>query len=171
MIKETLMQRIQSLTSEDMQVLDDVLTPSVSNVLNKIVPEIEPLLTQFTLNDDRQEPAVNPQPPAVNPQPPQPRVGFKYGSDRYGQSKKVSSAMNVDYNDPFKKLMSNDSGRFIKSTSSLARYAKNLNALKNSKQAKAALRKSLLVENEKTRKEALKRLTLLKKLYSGGKSV
>jgi hypothetical protein len=36
------------------------------------------------------------------------RVGFKYGSDRYGQSKKVSSAMNVDYNDPFKKLMSNE---------------------------------------------------------------
>ena len=99
------------------------------------------------------------------------RVGFKYGTDRYGQSKKVSSAMNVDYNDPFKKLMSNDSGRFIKSTSSLARYAKNLNALKNSKQAKAALRKSLLVENEKTRKDALKRLSLLKKLYSGGKSV
>jgi hypothetical protein len=58
MIKETLMQRIQSLTSEDMQVLDDVLTPSVSNVLNKIVPEIEPLLTQFTLNDDRQEFAI-----------------------------------------------------------------------------------------------------------------
>ena len=99
------------------------------------------------------------------------RVGFKYGSDRYGQSKKVNSAMNVDYNDPFKKLMSNDSNRFIKSTSSLAKYAKNLNELKNSKQAKAALRKSLLVENEKTRKEALKRLTLLKKLYSGGKSV
>ncbi len=99
------------------------------------------------------------------------RVGFKYGSDRYGQSKKVSSAMNVDYNDPFKKLMSNDSGRFIKSTSSLTRYAKNLDKLKNSKQAKAALRKSLLVENEKTRKEALKRLNLLKKLYSGGKSV
>ena len=97
MIKETLMQRIQSLTSEDMQVLDDVLTPSVSNVLNKIVPEIEPLLTQFTLNDDRQEFAIGgsldlaarqkqsqkdflarqpgaqpaqPQPPAVNPQPP-----------------------------------------------------------------------------------------------------
>ena len=405
MIKETLMQRIQSLTSEDMQVLDDVLTPSVSNVLNKIVPEIEPLLTQFTLNDDRQEFAIGgsldlaarqkqsqkdflarqpgaqpaqpqpaqPQPaqpqPAVNPQPPaapfdmsnyqggyfgggiedsrnialgnlmdlgvdvskyrtttatdtsgpkfqglslneifamdentaketlgfdpsvqganaefeeflrvndpgpqligpggppgmktefknedelaqilnraipyymqtardlgenytleemlamsddelamiddryskkmgygkyaktpaQPqytgptnftygggqtgvatpfnqggRASFKYGSDRYGQSKKVSSAMNVDYNDPFKKLMSNDSGRFIKSTSGLARYAKNLDKLKNSKQAKAALRKSLLVENEKTRKEALKRLNLLKKLYSGGKSV
>ena len=33
MIKETLMQRIQSLTSEDMQVLDDVLTPSITNVL------------------------------------------------------------------------------------------------------------------------------------------
>ena len=79
--------------------------------------------------------------------------------------------MNVDYNDPFKKLMSNDSGRFIKSTSGLTRYAKNLNKLKNSKQAKAALRKSLLVQNEKTRKDALKRLALLKKLYSGGKSV
>ena len=408
------MQRLQSLTSEDMQVLDDVLTPSVTNVLNKIVPEIEPLLTQFTQNDERenfavggsldlaarqkqsqldflarqpgaqpaqpqppavnpQQPAVNPQQPAVNPQPPtqapapfdmskyqggtftggiedsrnialnqldqlgidtskyskmtatdtsgpkfqglslneifamdentaketlgfdpavegsnaefeeflrvndpgpqmigpggpsgmktefmnqdelsqilnraipnymqkaqeigedytldemlvmsddelamiedrydkemgygqyrktpaQPqytgptsftygggqtgvatpafnqggRVELKYGSDRYGQSKKVKSAMNVDYNDPFKKLMSNDSNRFIKSTSSIARYAKNLDKLKNSKKSKAALRKSLLVQNEKTRKDALKKLALLKKLYSGGKSV
>ena len=97
MIKETLMQRLQSLTSEDMQVLDDVLTPSVTNVLNKIVPEIEPLLTQFTQNDERENFAVGgsldlaarqkqsqldflarqpgaqpaqPQPPAVNPQQP-----------------------------------------------------------------------------------------------------
>ena len=99
------------------------------------------------------------------------RVKLKYGGDAYGQSKKVKSSMNVDYNDPFKKLMGNDSSRFIKSTSSLTRYAKNLNKLKNSKQAKAALRKSLLVQNEKTRKDALKRLSLLKKLYSGGKSV
>jgi len=51
MIKEALMTRIQSLTKGDMQVLDDVLTPEVSSVLNKIVPEIEPLLTQFTQND------------------------------------------------------------------------------------------------------------------------
>ncbi len=97
------------------------------------------------------------------------RVNFKYGSDRYGQSKKVKSAMNVDYNDPFGKLMSNDSSRFIKSTSSLARYAKNLNKLKNSKQARAALRKNLLVKNEKARKDALKRLSLLQKMYAGGK--
>jgi hypothetical protein len=97
------------------------------------------------------------------------RVNFKYGSDRYGQSKKVKSAMNVDYNDPFKKLMSNDSGRFIKSTSSLTRYAKNLSKLKNSKQAKTALRKNLLVKNEKARKDALKRLSLLQKMYAGGK--
>jgi hypothetical protein len=97
------------------------------------------------------------------------RAGFKYGSDRYGQSKKIKSAMNVDYNDPFNKLMGNDSGRFIKSTSSLTRYAKNLSKLKNSKQAKAALRKSLLVQNEKARKEALKRLSLLQKMYAGGK--
>lgn len=99
------------------------------------------------------------------------RVKLKYGGDAYGQSKKVKSSMNVDYNDPFQKLMGNDSSRFIKSTSSLAKYAKNLNELKNSKQAKDALRKSLLVQNEKTREDALKRLTLLKKLYSGGKSV
>jgi len=58
MIKETLMQRIQSLTAEDMKILDDVLTPSVSNVLNKIVPEIEPLLTKFTQDDERQNFAV-----------------------------------------------------------------------------------------------------------------
>lgn len=58
MIKETLMQRLQSLTAEDMQVLDDVLTPSVSDVLNKIVPEIEPLITQFTQNDERENFAV-----------------------------------------------------------------------------------------------------------------
>ncbi len=58
MIKETLMQRIQSLTAEDMKILDDVLTPSVSNVLNKIVPEIEPLLTEFTQDDERQNFAV-----------------------------------------------------------------------------------------------------------------
>jgi hypothetical protein len=99
------------------------------------------------------------------------RVKLKYGGDAYGQSTKVKSSMNVDYNDPFKKLMGNDSSRFIKSTSGLTRYAKNLGKLKNSKQAKAALRKSLLVQNEKTRKDALKRLSLLKKLYSGGKSV
>ena len=97
------------------------------------------------------------------------RVGFKYGSDRYGQSKKIKSAMNVDYNDPFNKLMGNDSGRFIKSTSSLTRYAKNLSKLKNSKQAKTALRKNLLVKNEKARKDALKRLSLLQKMYAGGK--
>ncbi len=99
------------------------------------------------------------------------RVKLKYGGDAYGQSTKVKKAMQADYNDPFKKLMGNDSSRFIKSTSGLTRYAKNLNKLKNSKQAKAALRKSLLVQNEKTRKDALKRLSLLKKLYSGGKSV
>ena len=58
MIKETLMQRIQSLTAEDMKILDDVLTPSVSNVLNKIVPEIEPLLTEFTQDEERQNFAV-----------------------------------------------------------------------------------------------------------------
>ncbi len=52
------MQRIQSLTAEDMKILDDVLTPSVSNVLNKIVPEIEPLLTKFTQDDERQNFAV-----------------------------------------------------------------------------------------------------------------
>ena len=101
MIKETLMQRLQSLTSEDMQVLDDVLTPSVTNVLNKIVPEIEPLLTQFTQNDERQNFAVGgsldlearkkqsqadflarqpgaqpaqPQPPTANPATQQPAV-------------------------------------------------------------------------------------------------
>ncbi len=49
--EEGLLQRVQNLTNEDKNLLNTFLSPSVSKVLSKIAPEIEPLLTQFTKDE------------------------------------------------------------------------------------------------------------------------
>ena len=94
------------------------------------------------------------------------RVGFRYG----GEKKRVKKYMKPNYDQPFDKISKSERSKFNKLTSTLSSYAKNLNKLKK-KKATTAAQKNLLVQNEKARKNALKRLNQLKKLYSGGKSV
>ena len=94
------------------------------------------------------------------------RVGFKSG----GENKRVKKYMKPDYDQPFDKISKSERNKFNKLTSTLSSYAKNLNKLKK-KKATTGAQKNLLVQNEKARKTALKRLKQLKKLYSGGKSV
>ena len=50
--EEGLLQKVQNLTNEDKAVLSTVLSPSVSTVLSKVAPEIEPLLKQFTKDEE-----------------------------------------------------------------------------------------------------------------------
>ena len=50
--EEGLLEKIQNLTNEDKAVLSTVLSPSVSTVLSKVAPEIEPLLKQFTKDEE-----------------------------------------------------------------------------------------------------------------------
>ena len=50
--QEGLLEKIQNLTNEDKAVLSTVLSPSVSTVLSKVAPEIEPLLKQFTKDEE-----------------------------------------------------------------------------------------------------------------------
>ena len=51
--KETnLLDKVQNLTNEDKAVLSTVLSPSVSKVLSKIAPDLNPLLTQFTKDEE-----------------------------------------------------------------------------------------------------------------------
>ena len=50
--EEGLLQRVQNLTNEDKAVLATVLSPSVSTVLSKVAPEIEPLLKQFAKDEE-----------------------------------------------------------------------------------------------------------------------
>ena len=50
--EEGLLQKIENLTNEDKAVLTTVLSPSVSKVLSKIAPELNPLLTQFTKEEE-----------------------------------------------------------------------------------------------------------------------
>ena len=50
--EEGLLQKIENLTNEDKAVLSTVLSPSVSTVLSKVAPEIEPLLKQFTKDEE-----------------------------------------------------------------------------------------------------------------------
>ena len=47
-----LLEKVQNLTNEDKAVLATVLSPSVSNVLSKIAPDLQPLLTQFTKDEE-----------------------------------------------------------------------------------------------------------------------
>ena len=47
-----LLEKVQNLTNEDKAVLATVLSPSVSSVLGKIAPELNPLLQQFTKEEE-----------------------------------------------------------------------------------------------------------------------
>ena len=50
--EEGLLQRVQNLTNEDKNLLSTFLSPSVTTVLSKVAPEIEPLLKQFTKDEE-----------------------------------------------------------------------------------------------------------------------
>ena len=50
--EKSLLQKVQNLTNEDKAVLATVLSPSVSKVLSKIAPDLNPLLTQFTKDEE-----------------------------------------------------------------------------------------------------------------------
>ena len=50
--EESLLDKVQNLTNEDKAVLSTVLSPSVSKVLSKIAPDLNPLLTQFTKDEE-----------------------------------------------------------------------------------------------------------------------
>jgi len=50
--EEGLLQKVQNLTNEDKAVLTTVLSPSVSKVLSKIAPELDPLLTKFSKDEE-----------------------------------------------------------------------------------------------------------------------
>tara|TARA_R100000426_G_scaffold56343_1_gene40193 strand:- start:222 stop:773 length:552 start_codon:yes stop_codon:yes gene_type:complete len=47
-----LLSKIENLTDQDKAVLGTVLSPSVSKVLSKIAPDIQPLLNQFTKEEE-----------------------------------------------------------------------------------------------------------------------
>ena len=47
-----LLPKVENLTNEDKAVLSTVLSPSVSKVLRKIAPDLNPLLTQFTKEEE-----------------------------------------------------------------------------------------------------------------------
>ncbi len=50
--EEGLLQRVQNLTNEDKNLLSTFLSPSVTTVLSKVAPEIEPLVKQFTKDEE-----------------------------------------------------------------------------------------------------------------------
>ena len=50
--EEGLLQKVQNLTNEDKAVLSTVLSPSVSTVLSKVAPDLQPLLKQFTKDEE-----------------------------------------------------------------------------------------------------------------------
>ena len=50
--EEGLLSKVENLTNEDKAVLSTVLSPSVSKVLGKIAPALNPLLTQFTKEEE-----------------------------------------------------------------------------------------------------------------------
>ena len=50
--EEGLLPKVENLTNEDKAVLSTVLSPSVSKVLGKIAPDLNPLLTQFTKEEE-----------------------------------------------------------------------------------------------------------------------
>ena len=50
--EEGLLQKVENLTNEDKAVLSTVLSPSVSTVLSKVAPDLEPLLKQFTKDEE-----------------------------------------------------------------------------------------------------------------------
>ena len=50
--EEGLLQKVQNLTNEDKNLLSTFLSPSVSSVLSKVAPELNPLLSQFTKEEE-----------------------------------------------------------------------------------------------------------------------
>ena len=50
--QEGLLQKVENLTDQDKAILSVVLSPSVSNVLSKVAPELNPLLSQFTKEEE-----------------------------------------------------------------------------------------------------------------------
>ena len=50
--EEGLLPKVENLTNEDKAVLSTVLSPSVSTVLSKIAPDLQPLLKQFTKDEE-----------------------------------------------------------------------------------------------------------------------
>ena len=50
--QESLLQKVENLTDQDKAILSVVLSPSVSKVLSKIAPDLNPLLTQFTKDEE-----------------------------------------------------------------------------------------------------------------------
>jgi len=50
--EEGLLSKVENLTNEDKAVLGTVLSPSVSIVLSKIAPDLQPLLKQFTKDEE-----------------------------------------------------------------------------------------------------------------------
>ncbi len=50
--EEGLLQKVENLTNEDKNLLSTFLSPSVTTVLSKVAPEIEPLLKQFTKDEE-----------------------------------------------------------------------------------------------------------------------
>ena len=50
--EESLLQKVENLTNEDKAVLSTVLSPSVSNVLIKIAPEISDLVSRFKKDEE-----------------------------------------------------------------------------------------------------------------------
>ena len=50
--EKSLLQRVENLTDQDKATLGVVLSPSVSNVLSKVAPELNPLLSQFTKEEE-----------------------------------------------------------------------------------------------------------------------
>ena len=50
--QEGLLDKVQNLTDQDKAILSVVLSPSVSNVLSKVAPELNPLLSQFTKEEE-----------------------------------------------------------------------------------------------------------------------
>jgi len=50
--QDGLLQKVENLTDQDKAILSVVLSPSVSNVLSKVAPELNPLLSQFTKEEE-----------------------------------------------------------------------------------------------------------------------
>ncbi len=50
--QESLLNKVENLTDQDKAILSVVLSPSVSNVLSKVAPELNPLLSQFTKEEE-----------------------------------------------------------------------------------------------------------------------
>ena len=50
--EEGLLQRVENLTNEDKNLLSTFLSPSVTTVLSKVAPDLQPLLKQFTKDEE-----------------------------------------------------------------------------------------------------------------------